>query len=146
GYIPILVVYEHRKNPEDMTYAFHTIVKDLAQHAGGQQASVFVIGRYHRNKPRFWQELVDIGRKHRIRLEYHTAHASKGKEADYVIVVGLEAGEYGFPALISDDPVIDLVLAEEEPFSHAEERRLFYVAMTRARRRVYLVTPQDNAS
>jgi DNA helicase-4 len=61
-------------------------------------------------------------------------------------VVGLEAGEYGFPANVSDDPVMGLVLSEEEPFSYAEERRLFYVAMTRAKRRVYLVTSQDNAS
>jgi len=47
------------------------------------------------------------------------------------------------PCQIADDPLLNLVLAEQEPFPNAEERRLFYVAMTRARKHVYLVTDEE---
>ena len=60
-------------------------------------------------------------------------------EDDYVVVLGLCSGRYGFPSEMSDDPLLDLVLAEPEGHRNAEERRLLYVAMTRARRRAYLL-------
>ena len=72
-------------------------------------------------------------------MKYLTAHKSKGLEADYVIIVGLETGTHGFPCQIEDDPLLNLVLAKKEVFPHAEERRLFYVAMTRAKKHAYLV-------
>ena len=68
-----------------------------------------------------------------------TVHGSKGLEADYVVVLGLCSGSYGFPTEITDDPLLDLVLSAPEGHPNAEERRLFYVALTRARRRVFLV-------
>lgn len=79
-------------------------------------------------------------------MEFLTAYAAKDKGADFVVVVGLEAGEYGFPSGVADDLVMRLVLSEGEAFPHAEERRIFYVAMTRARRRVYLIAPTVKAS
>ena len=79
-------------------------------------------------------------------LIYSTAHGSKGKEADFVIIVGLESGEYGFPSNVSDDHVMRMVLTDEDPFPYGEERRLFYVAMTRTRTRTYLVVPHNNVS
>jgi len=75
-----------------------------------------------------------------------TAHGSKGLEADYVAIVGLSSGKYGFPSEIADDPVLGLVLADGEAFEHAEERRLLYVALTRARKRVYLVADAASPS
>ena len=72
-------------------------------------------------------------------LDYKTVHRAKGLEADYVVVLGLCAGKYGFPAEIADDPLLDLVLAASEGHPNAEERRLFYVAVTRARHGVFLL-------
>ena len=66
-------------------------------------------------------------------LPYHTVHAAKGLEADYVVVLGICAGRYGFPTEITDDPLLDLVFAAPEEYPNAEERRLFYVALTRAK-------------
>ena len=68
-----------------------------------------------------------------------TVHRSKGLEADYAVVLGLCSGKYGFPAEIADDPLLDLVLAAPEAHPNAEERRLLYVAVTRARRQVFLL-------
>ncbi len=81
-----------------------------------------------------------------VKLNFRTVHKSKGLEADYVIVVGLESGHYGFPSAIQDDPVLALAMPFPETFPHAEERRLFYVAMTRARRKVILLTSATNPS
>ena len=72
-------------------------------------------------------------------IEFMSVHASKGKEADYVIALGMNNGKYGFPSLKETDPILEFLLPEKETFSYAEERRLFYVALTRARHRVYLV-------
>ena len=67
-------------------------------------------------------------------------HGSKGLEADYIVIPGLSTGTYGFPSAIADDPVLDLAMPAPEAFPRAEERRLFYVALTRARRAVVLIS------
>ena len=100
--------------------------------------TVFVIGRYHFLEP---PELKNIVRKYPdLTIEYTTAHSSKGLEADHVILVGLTAGQFGFPCEITDDPLLNLVLAKGEDIKNAEERRLFYVAVTRAKKHVYILT------
>ena len=65
-------------------------------------------------------------------------HASKGLEADFV-VVGLRGGFWGFPSQLVDDALLELVLTQADEYPHGEERRLFYVALTRARFRSFLV-------
>ena len=69
-----------------------------------------------------------------VTLEWKTIHASKGLEADYVIIHHMNNGNFEFPSEISDDPLLDLVIPEKETFPYAEERRLLYVALTRAKR------------
>ncbi|HLR13223.1 MAG TPA: 3'-5' exonuclease, partial [Burkholderiaceae bacterium] len=68
-----------------------------------------------------------------------TVHAAKGREADAVIVLGLEQGRYGFPASQDDAPLSSLMQDPGDDFPAAEERRLFYVALTRARQCVFLL-------
>ncbi len=63
-----------------------------------------------------------------------------------MIVGGLDNGEYGFPSGITDDPVMNMVLARRDGHEHAEERRLFYVAVTRARRKAYLIADSTHPS
>jgi DNA helicase-4 len=53
---------------------------------------------------------------------------------------------YGFPSEIADDPILNAVLHEGEKFDNAEERRLFYVATTRARHQNHLLYDQSNPS
>ena len=65
-----------------------------------------------------------------------TAHASKGLGYDDVIVLNGQNAKYGFPAKIEDDPVLGFVVHEDRSMAYAEERRLFYVAMTRTKNRV----------
>lgn len=79
-------------------------------------------------------------------IEFSTVHAAKGREADYVLVLDLVDDRRGFPSQMEDDPLLDLVAPPDEPFGFAEERRLFYVALTRARHGAYLVTDPQHPS
>jgi len=67
-------------------------------------------------------------------------HRAKGLEADYTVLLDVSEGDYGVPSRIEDDELLNLVIPRPESFAYAEERRLFYVALTRASRGVYMIT------
>ena len=75
------------------------------------------------------------------RVEALTAHSCKGLEADYVFLINCNSGydDYGFPSQIADDPILEYVLSSSDSYNHAEERRVFYVAITRAKRATYVL-------
>jgi len=81
-----------------------------------------------------------------LTIESQTFHASKGKEADYVVMLGMKKGKHGFPSEKVNPALLDALLAKQEDFEHAEERRLFYVALTRAKHRAYIITDMASAS
>ena len=103
--------------------------------------NVDVLGRYG-----FERDVLHGRPPPNLRVTFRTAHSSKGLEADYIVLPGMSTGTYGFPSNIADDPVLDLAMPTAEPFEHAEERRLFYVALTRARRQVVLIAPARQMS
>jgi len=107
-------------------------------------SSVLELGRFWFVMPDMFPKL--IRQYPQFNIEYMTAHAAKGKEADYVIVLGLVNGKNGFPSSKVSNSLLSLLLPPEEDYKYAEERRLFYVALTRARHHVYLVTHPDKAS
>ncbi|MDD2932350.1 MAG: UvrD-helicase domain-containing protein [Methylotenera sp.] len=109
-----------------------------------KNASVLLLGRFIFDDPK---NLNDYCKQYpNLTLKFMTAHSSKGKEADYVIVLNLIKGKHGFPSEKSTNPLLELLLPKPEPFKHAEERRLFYVALTRARHHVYLITDASKPS
>lgn len=75
-----------------------------------------------------------------------TVHKSKGLEADNVIIVNLEDSINGFPNKICDDDLLKFVKKEYDSFLYAEERRLFYVAMTRTKKCNYLLVNKNKPS
>lgn len=81
-----------------------------------------------------------------LKIEFQTIHAAKGLESDYVIIVNCNAGKYGLPSERADDPILNLLLSAADQFENGEERRLFYVALTRTRRKVFLLTWNGNQS
>ncbi len=93
-------------------------------------ATVLLLGRYRFNEP----DMPALRRRFpQLKISFKTIHASKGLEADHVVLLNADSGRMGFPSEIVDDPLLSLVSPEEEAFQNAEERRVMYVAMTRAR-------------
>lgn len=82
----------------------------------------------------------------KLNITFMTAHASKGLGYDNVIVVNGRNETYGFPSKIEDDPVLAFVIKGDRSIDYAEERRLFYVALTRTKNRVYFIAPEQNPS
>ena len=84
--------------------------------------------------PQGWEQRYG----NKLEIRFKTIHTSKGDQADYVLIPGMMVG--GFPSLKGDDPVFGLVMPEGDTYLYGEERRLFYVALTRARRSVAMFT------
>lgn len=117
------------------------LISDDLKASGRNSGSVFILGRYKHNRD--WVPNDDFPR---LKATYRTIHGSKGLEADYVVVVNLEFGRHGFPSEIEDDPILNLAMSEPETFDYAEERRLLYVALTRAKKQAFLVTRKNRDS
>jgi len=122
----------------------------------GKSKKILLLGRFgfdadHLEKSGLFEYDRHAGRMKSVKypqfdITYMTAHASKGLGYDEVIVVNGKNETYGFPSKIEDDPVLALVVKEDRSIEYAEERRLFYVAMTRTKNRVYFVAPEKNPS
>lgn len=138
----------HSFNPEMKTeLEFHayerreycnTIGRLIASIPSGK--SIFLLGRYSFDDyylSFMYQSVKEGNRFYYLiggrKIEFLTVHKSKGLEADYVILLQCNKDTYGFPSLVSDDPVLNYVLTKSDQFPYGEERRLFYVAITRAK-------------
>lgn len=82
----------------------------------------------------------------KVKLSFMTAHSSKGLSAENVIIINAKDNTYGFPSKVEDDPILKLVVSYDDSYNYAEERRLFYVALTRTKNRVFIITPKNRPS
>ncbi|MEH2920885.1 DNA helicase IV [Samsonia erythrinae] len=105
---------------------------------------VLILARYHHLRPDILDKAAT--RWPNLPLDFMTVHASKGQQAEYVIIVGLHDGKDGFPAPARESVMETVLLPEPEDFPDAEERRLLYVALTRAKHRVWLLQDVKNPS
>ena len=121
----------------------------------GEKTSILLIGRYGFdiyklcNTAAFTQLSGNRIRSEKYpnaNLSFMTIHSSKGLGYDNVILINMFEGKFGFPSQIEDDPILKLVMHEDKTMPFAEERRLFYVAMTRTKNRVYIPTPKNRPS
>ena len=108
--------------------------------------SIFLLGRYSFDDYYLSFQYKSVKEGNRFyyfigarKIEFLTVHKSKGLEADYVVILQCNKDTYGFPSMISDDPVLNYVLTESDQYPFGEERRLFYVAITRAKIKTYIL-------
>lgn len=121
-------------------------ILDRIEARTSDSTTVYVLARYWFRLPDR-QALRELEQRYpKLTLECHTFHASKGKEADYVIILGLDNGKHGFPSHKTTHPLLEALLPPQEDYPDAEERRLLYVAITRARHRCYLLVDMTRAS
>ena len=108
--------------------------------------SIFLLGRYSFDDYYLSFQYKSVKEGNRFyyfigarKIEFLTVHKSKGLETDYVVILQCNKDIYGFPSMISDDPVLNYVLTESDQYPFGEERRLFYVAITRAKIKTYIL-------
>lgn len=123
-------------------------------------STVYFIGRYNTDQEilKKWGNMqfmydnvaglakVIWNRRRDLDITFMTAHKSKGLQADYVFIINNKDRGLGFPSKIQDDPLVGILLEEKETYPYAEERRLFYVAMTRSRVKTFLLVLDNNMS
>lgn len=152
----VLDIRTYRQDEEVFTLLDEQIRRWVDAHPPGNRPSILLLGR---NRPKYlkgiddeqvtqlmekWQLSVDfVPDKDGKPSLFHSMHGSKGRQADYVAILGMHRIEHDFfcfPSEREEDPLLQLVLPAKENLPDAEERRLFYVALTRAKRQVALVT------
>lgn len=109
-----------------------------------QDERILIMARYHHLKPAALEKAAT--RWPKLQIDFMTIHASKGQQADYAIILGLQEGQDEFPAPARESIMEQALLPQPEDFPDAEERRLLYVAMTRARQRVWLLFNKSQPS
>ncbi len=134
-----IVTYDRRRPDQQALQAALSEILSTAKNATGQdRPSVAILARYNRTIRNIDDDMLAEFQR-RLNILCSTIHRAKGTEADYIVVLGLERGRHGFPSEMEDDPLLELAMPQPEAYPFAEERRLFYVALTRARHAVYLI-------
>lgn len=85
-------------------------------------------------------------RNENLRVHARTIHAAKGLEAKIVFIIGLTEGNGGFPDIWLEDRIFQVIKRANHDLLLEEERRLFYVAITRAKEKLFLITERGNES
>lgn len=135
--------------PDEVPTALAAVLADFAERVDtgdikpgpSGEVEVDVLGRYN-----FDRDTMPTKLPRQLKVTFRTVHSSKGLEADFIVLPNVSSGTYGFPSEVVDDPILSLAMTEADAYPHAEERRLFYVALTRARRHVTLIGVEGRES
>ena len=128
-------------------------VKWLAETIPADQ-EVMILGRYNHDVGIFRNtDVVVKDNRDKIvikwgnrEMDYMTVHKSKGLECENVILINCNGGASGFPSQISDSPVLEYLLSEPDGYAYSEERRVFYVGITRAKKHTWVLFDSENPS
>lgn len=126
--------FKHINKPIEIIYyvnprkAFSKLYKEIKL----KNNSLLVLGRNNFDIKKFSKEIIP---------EYMTIHSSKGLEADNVILINLTDNLYGLPCKLENSKLLEELHPSDKTYLYAEERRLFYVALTRTKNKVYILVP-----
>lgn len=143
----------------EMAKAIEKVLTDLLEYKKRENVEpgkILLLGRYgfdgdHLEKSGLFESITRNSKIKSVKypfldITFMTVHSSKGLGYDDVIVINGKNETYGFPSKVEDDPVLSFVIKGDKAIDYAEERRLFYVAMTRTKNRVFFVAPEANPS
>ncbi len=135
-----IVVYSGNSEEQNMQFCVDK-VKELLEDGVSNDDILFL---YRRSKmfSQYFYKFKNEG----IRVQGKTIHASKGLEAKVVFIIGLTEGSGGFPDIWLEDRIFQVIKKANHDLLMEEERRLFYVAITRAKDKLFLITEKGNES
>ena len=105
------------------------------------EKKVLVLARYNKDLDEV-RKIEHCG----INTRYLTVHMAKGLEEEVVVLIKFSDDYLGFPSKISDNNLLSIIKNNNEDIPYAEERRLFYVALTRCKKRIFILVPRNNPS
>ena len=135
-----IVVYSGNTEDENLQFCFDK-VKELLDDGISNDEILFLYRRSKMYTPYFYRF-----KNENIRVQGKTIHASKGLEAKVVFIIGLTEGNGGFPDIWLEDRIFQVIKKANHDLLMEEERRLFYVAITRAKDKLFLITQKGNES
>lgn len=154
---PLKIVRYSTANKNYKVLKLEAILDDIVKNSKKENPEILILGRKNDDINGFVNNnifLVEDNDKFKkiiytenrsLDITFMTVHKAKGLEYDEVVVINLVDKVNGFPIKIEDDPLLDFVKTKDSCL-YAEERRLFYVALTRSRNNVYLLTPTMGSS
>ncbi len=129
------------KNPKQTLFQLLENLKDTKE-------DIFILGRNNQDIKNYLDENLEMDKEGNLsykkcphlKIRYLTIHRSKGLEASFVIIIHVVEDLLGLPSKMEDDEILKYVLKKQEYYPYEEERRLFYVALTRSKNKVYILT------
>ena len=152
---PVQIMYYSEKK----YYAFLDVLKAI--NTINPEAEVLILGRNNKDfedislDTRVYIDFRASDEKTRVvkvrdypkmKLTFNTVHGSKGLEAEFVIIINADDTRLGFPNKMEDDELLDMVLSSKSGYEYAEERRLWYVALTRTKSYTFIIAHNENPS
>lgn len=150
---PIVILTSNSFKNDDPYQFIEALNQINAENAGKKNLTILALSRYNHiidlyieRTDLFSVKYVDknyiikyIELPH-LEVQFLSVHRSKGLQGDYVIILNCVSGQYGFPSEQADDPILNLLLSKSDQFVNGEERRLFYVALTRSKKKTFITT------
>lgn len=146
------IVLKGSQYTEDILFKILTEISKIKD--TNEETTVLILSRYnyYKNLKENKKEIEnyfkkDISNKFGMKISFSTIHGAKGAEADYVVLIDVKKGFKAFPSERESDEIIEMMLpTKENSISHAEERRLMYVALTRAKREMWIEADYNDLS
>ncbi len=135
-----IVVYSGNSEDENIQFCFDK-VKELLRDGLNNEDILFLYRRSKMFTPYFFRF-----KNEGVKVSSKTIHAAKGLEAKVVFIIGLKEGNGGFPDIWLEDRIFQVIKKANHDLLIEEERRLFYVAITRAKDKLFLITEKGNES
>ena len=133
---PIKIIYYSESSYK---YKFYLLLEHLYKN---NMKNVLILGRYNKDI----NELMDKVEYKDMNLRYLTIHKAKGLEEDNVILINMTNKINGFPSKIEEEKITRKIFKSKEKYPYSEERRLFYVALTRSKNNVFIMSNKNYES
>ena len=125
---------------ENIEFVINQIKK--LNNKGYQKEDILILYRRSKMYTPYFEQFKQLG----IFASGKTIHSAKGLEAKAVFIIGLTQGNGGFPDIWLEDRIYQVIKKSKHDLLLEEERRLFYVAITRAKDELFLITEKGNES